>query len=541
MLSVRFWATQLDAQFLICQAAINQKDIPERNQQVTLMRTIYSKAERVIAWLGPDDNGGGQALKTFETVLGNAIRYPNNFEWAQRMPELLTMDKTFITDSGINYESNDMLEKMVLLLQRPFWTRLWIIQELVLPSKLTLLCGEEFTDMPETDSFDKTIRKLRVVSTNRPESVPLLMLMRLSDCFSRLRLVAELRSWHLHREDEANRIWYGTSGFIKARPLLEFHKASDPRDHVYGLLGLIDLDIVPDYSESMTVADVYLEVARHCLNIEPVDILALADTRNGPDDLTKTDLPSWVPDWRLPPPARTRLDRYTQSHAFPSKGGLKMQPIDDRSLRGSAVVWDTVSRAKQKSGWDLTEWDLAEGIDIEKPGDWAYPSGISRFQAFIMLWLGGYDVLKGIKGELQLDGELFKSYAMIFFAMIAKPWAQKYDRHDKIKLRNLIVGRNAPTMVPTSHREAYLTRSRQLRYGMRCFHTERGYTGLGPLATQVGDLVCVLEGHKAPVLLQRRRSHFMFVGDCDVVGIMNGEVLEAVKRGEVEIAEIEIR
>ena len=540
MLSVRCWATKLDTQSLISRAAINQRDIPERNQQVTLMRTIYSKAERVIAWLGPDENGGGQALKTLETVFGNAIRYPNKSECVQKMPELLTMYKTFTTDSGMDYETIAMLEKMVLLLQRPFWTRLWIIQELVLPSKLTLLCGEEFMDMPETDSFDKTIRKLRVVPTNRPESVPLLMLMRLSECFSRLRLVAELRSRNLHREKVANRIWNGTSGFINARRLLEFHKASDPRDHVYGLLGLMDLDIVPDYGESMTVADVYIEVARHCLNIEPVDILSLAGTRNGSDDLIQSDLPSWVPDWRLPPPARNRLDRYTQSHAFPSKGGLKMQLIDHRWLRGSAVVWDTVSRTEQKSGWDLTEWDLAEGIDIEKPGDWAYPSGISRFQAIIILWLGGYDVLKGTKGELHLDGELFKSYATIFLAQIAKPWAKKYDRHEGIKLRNLIVGRNMPS-VPNSHREAYLTRSRQLRYGMRCFHTERGYIGLGPLATQVGDHVRVLEGHKSPVLLQRRRSHYILVGDCDVVGIMNGEVLEAVKRGEAEIAEIEIR
>ena len=532
---------QLHAQFLISQAAINQEDIPERNQQITLMRSIYSKAERVIGWLGPDENGGGQALKTFETLLETTVLYPNTFEWVRRVPELLTMNKTFTTDSGMDFESNDMLEELVLLLKRPFWNRLWIIQELVLPSKLTLLCGEEFTDMPETESFNKTVRKLSTVPTNRPESVPLPIFMRLSECFSRLRLVAELRPRHLHREYQANRIWNGTSGFIHARPLLEFHKTSDPRDHVYGLLGLIDLDIVPDYSENMTVADVYIEVARHCLNIEPVDILSLAGTRDKPDDSTHLDLPSWVPDWRLPPPARTRLPRYTKSHAFVSKGGLKMRLVDQKWLRGFAVVWDTVSRTEQKAGWDLEEWDLAGGIDIEKPGDWAYPSGISRFQAIILLWLGGYDVLQGSKCELQLDADLFKSYAFIFFAMIVKPWAKRYDRYEKLQLRNLVVGRNVPTSVPTPHREAYQTRSRQLRYGMRCFHTERGYIGLGPLATEVGDLVCVLEGHRSPVLLRRRHSHYIFVGDCDVVGIMNGEVVEAVKRGEAEIAEIEIR
>ena len=103
-----------------------------------------------------------------------------------------------------------------------------------------------------------------------------------------------------------------------------------------------------------------------------------------------------------------------------------MQVIDRKWLRGSAVVWDTVSRTEQKSGWDLTEWDLAENIDIEKPGDWAYPSGISRFQAIVIVWLGGCDASKVSKGELQLDGELQKSYEVIFFVNIAKAWANKH-------------------------------------------------------------------------------------------------------------------
>ena len=540
MPSVRVWATQIDARFLISRAAINQIDIPERNQQILLMRSIYSKAERVIGWLGQDENGGGQALKTLGNLLGNTIRYPEDLEWVRNIPELLRMDKTFTTDGGMKYQSNDMLEEMVLLLKRPFWARIWIIQELVLPLKVRLLCGEDFTDMPETESFSKTVNKLSTLPSNRPESVPLPILMRLTECFSRLRLVVELRSRHLHRERQANCTWNGTSGFIHARPLLEFHKTSDPRDHVYGLLGLIDLDIVPDYGEDVTVADVYLEVARHCLNIEPIDILSLAGTRIGSDSLAYLDLPSWVPDWRLPPPATTRLQRYPQSHAFPSKGGLKMQVIDHGRLRGSAVVWDTVSRTEQKSGWDLKEWDLAENIDIEKPGDWVYPSGITRFQAIVILWLGGYDVSKASNFELQLDGESFRSYEFILFAILAKPWANKHGLQGKVKLKNLIVGRNVSTPVPTPHRDSYVARSRQLRYGMRCFHTERGYIGLGPLTTEVGDLVCVLEGHRSPVLLRRRRSRYLFVGDCDVVGIMNGEVLEAIKRGEAEITEIEI-
>ena len=513
------------------------------------MKGIYTKAERVIGWLGPDENGSSQALKTLDTLFKNAIHYPDKFEWARRMPELLTENGTYTTDSGIDIQSNDRLEKLQRLLRSPFWKRIWIVQELVLPLKLRLVCGEDFMDIPEPVLFYNTVDKLTKLTDGRPDSLPLNIWLRLNECIALLRLLAALRCRHLQQAYQVNRVWKGIPGFIRARVLLDFHETSDPRDHVYGLLGLFDFEIVPDYGQNMTVADVYLEMAQHCLRTrEAQDILCLAGTRHscdGPDCLTHVDPPSWVPDWRVSTPARLRLPRYPQSHAYPSNGGFQMRVVDHKWLRGSAIVWDTVSRTEYKTGWDLKEWDLVEDIDIEKPDDRAYPSGISRFDAIIILWHGGYDGLRTSMRDLQPDSELFRSYKAIFYAMIAKPWANKHGQRERPRLVRCMFGPSGlavgPNAISNGHRESYLARSRQLRYDMRCFHTERKYIGLGPLAAQAGDIVCVLEGHKAPVLLRRRGSHYTFVGDCDVVGIMNGEVLEAVKRGEAEITEIELR
>jgi hypothetical protein len=96
------------------------------------MTDIYSKAQRVIAWIGPDENGGSQALKDFETLLENVICYPDNLEWVRRTPEVLSVNGTYTADTGIKFQSNDKLEKLRLLLRRPFWRRIWILQELVL-------------------------------------------------------------------------------------------------------------------------------------------------------------------------------------------------------------------------------------------------------------------------------------------------------------------------------------------------------------------------------------------------------------------------
>ncbi|KAK4655904.1 hypothetical protein QC762_0054910 [Podospora pseudocomata] len=42
---------------------MNQRDIPEKTKQIQLMAQIYSKAARVIVWLGEAEDSGDQALE----------------------------------------------------------------------------------------------------------------------------------------------------------------------------------------------------------------------------------------------------------------------------------------------------------------------------------------------------------------------------------------------------------------------------------------------------------------------------------------------
>lgn len=97
----------------IDQICIDQSDADERNAQVGLMSFIYSSAEAVYAWLGEE---------THATSLG--------FEALQRLEdgEILTHDAP-----GLLAVSD--------LLTREYWTRLWIVQEVVYARKLFFLCG----------------------------------------------------------------------------------------------------------------------------------------------------------------------------------------------------------------------------------------------------------------------------------------------------------------------------------------------------------------------------------------------------------------
>jgi hypothetical protein len=56
-----------------------------------------------------------------------------------------------------------------------------------------------------------------------------------------------------------------------------------------------------------------------------------------------------------------------------------------------------------------------------------------------------------------------------------------------------------------------------------------------------GDVVCVLAGHDYPVVLRRKDSHFVLIGVCSVIGLMDGEAMELVRAGVAEGEVLEIR
>ncbi|KAI9766959.1 MAG: hypothetical protein M1839_004667 [Geoglossum umbratile] len=56
-----------------------------------------------------------------------------------------------------------------------------------------------------------------------------------------------------------------------------------------------------------------------------------------------------------------------------------------------------------------------------------------------------------------------------------------------------------------------------------------------------GDVVCVLAGHDYPVVLRRKDSHFVLIGVCSIIGLMDGEAMELVRAGVAEGEVLEIR
>jgi hypothetical protein len=105
---------------------INQADNDERGEQVQLMREIYAQAKEVIVWLGQESDSSNLAMDFFESASTN--------------PDIEQWFKDTITKTGQGLYKNEW-EAVFALLEREYWKRTWIIQELACAAKITLLCG----------------------------------------------------------------------------------------------------------------------------------------------------------------------------------------------------------------------------------------------------------------------------------------------------------------------------------------------------------------------------------------------------------------
>jgi hypothetical protein len=115
---------------------INQEDIDEKNKQVALMGDIYSHASEVIMWLG---EGDGNTEKAFEFVKKNANTGNISFNPMSESDIVAVLGRQS-PDVKQYWDAFDTLSSLV------YFTRMWIVQEVLLAKVLTVWYGN--SDMP---------------------------------------------------------------------------------------------------------------------------------------------------------------------------------------------------------------------------------------------------------------------------------------------------------------------------------------------------------------------------------------------------------
>ncbi|KAI4203602.1 MAG: hypothetical protein LQ346_001749 [Caloplaca aetnensis] len=112
---------------------INQQDVEERSAQVQLMADIYWYANQTTVWLGPEDDDSSLALETLDD-LGSRI----TFDWTTYTCRPAGGSEDDDTLANVNKDlpwDQKQWASIILLLQRPWFERLWIWQEVRLAEK----------------------------------------------------------------------------------------------------------------------------------------------------------------------------------------------------------------------------------------------------------------------------------------------------------------------------------------------------------------------------------------------------------------------
>jgi hypothetical protein len=84
------------------------------------------------------------------------------------------------------------------------------------------------------------------------------------------------------------------------------------------------------------------------------------------------------------------------------------------------------------------------------------------------------------------------------------------------------------------------TRIAQMIGGRKAFVSESGHCGLVPDHAEIRDFICVLLGCDVPVILRQVEDHYTFIGESYVRGLIEGQAIEALERGEVHLQDFEI-
>jgi len=114
---------------------INQTDNVNKSWQVGLMGRIYKQAQRGLLWLGPEQDDSDLAMD----VLTSGPRKKNEVtRYAEFFEELKENQSPSFSESSLR-----VIHSLSCFFNRDYWSRIWIIQEVILCKEFLLLCGEK--------------------------------------------------------------------------------------------------------------------------------------------------------------------------------------------------------------------------------------------------------------------------------------------------------------------------------------------------------------------------------------------------------------
>ncbi|KAL2068279.1 hypothetical protein VTL71DRAFT_16377 [Oculimacula yallundae] len=521
----RIWA---DA---IC---INQSDLIEKGRQVNNMGKLYAAASQVIVWLGPDEKGeAGLAIK--------AIKKFNGLVEKQLTPQQPFSGWGALDDPLESLTSMEV-QHAVALFDSPWFTRVWVIQEVGVAARVLLAWGSVNVDFVEVIQFVCSWNSLGKIKQNPIRGHIMSYVSRLFSFIWASYIPKNVESFE--------KTWFNTSEMLQyeARHMrvtqpMEFEdimyscrvilRATDSRDFVYAFLGhpiatlndgtpLLNADYTID--EAALRLRVFLILSQRSLRF-----LGLVWHAHQVD---LTNAPSWCPNFGTSKYASIG-ERFNASKGLSSNSTMTMLPptVETNGLTISALLVDEIHLCGEVAGTtdddhiltpytelllllnEVVEryWALAEEAHSQLPS--AYID-TDRPMAFASTLIAAFR-----KDDEGVVAKHFVSYCRehcpSIHAHLQREWRDKWKVDE-----------------PGDEALPVYSRAASMIYRHRFFTTMKGSYGTGSPLVQPGDLICIIPGVRTPCVIRRvdgEKSKFQIVCSCYVYGLMYGN---AVRRWE---------
>lgn len=558
---------------------INQADLGEKSIQVRLMGDIYRQAVASIAWIGPHSLSNLFAM----TAIGLGAKFirkadEGSTDWLKQMKNVLCAADIEPSDGEGGLPRNRAWTAITRFLKAPYWTRVWIYQEIVLSINIVLLCGDKTLSIDDLMIFVEWMRSVDLKTGCihvDPEVFPIVQWPQWLTSMGISRLGKHVLRRRLEHEKPA-------LSPERQKALIELYpiglSASNPRDHIFGVLGALPLPIVPDYQKS--VEDVYVEFASYL--IAEGHLHSVLKHRSGSEKHRRKAglspifvLPSWTPDFTLQG-FRALSSRRAHVHAdslvtdrndvwHPKAADVDKPKVDSNTLHVSGIRCENVVEKPELYYYQTAMQNIKKYL----PGNTnknvqLYPSGIPIHQALVRILLKDPGILRDDNDVSQIDLSMVLGLSLWVYVSLLSPEYTKEElfafwrkigfeleapTHEELQI--MLFGRrvNDKTGVimyredQESYRANYRTAMFQLASwdAEFMFQTANGYIGLCEGVVQAGDLVCVLFGCQEPVVLRPIGDIYEFIGVCYVLGFMEGEALQQVSDGNLQIQTFDIR
>ncbi|KAF4546265.1 Heterokaryon incompatibility protein [Lasiodiplodia theobromae] len=507
---------------------INQSDQAEKTQQVSLMGQIFARASSVRVWLGPSRDHSSLAFQTLRNL--TEMRYAEPLQHVDSWPSFrfssadtfeIAVQKSL---DGILYflctDQASKLSAIFSLLDRPWFRRVWVIQEVALSSKAFLACGPDALDWEDFWTACWVLMGIRdylqavMPHAGQRSAVAATTLTR------KLGSVTTVGFPWVRGQQTLLLLLSMLATDTDAAPL----EASDERDFVYGLLGLANdaayLDIRPHYSKGWR--EIRVEVARKCLMYYGLDMLSFCGLQGSVKDFTAAS-PSWAPNWAsgdLPRPLSI-------GSVFRVRGGWKKSAYSASGTMGQTVAdWSFgFNGGLALSAVSVDYVSVLGGILPHKDTGADHETGRDHQ---LSIWLSGLNEL------LNEPNSIYNTDEKVAEALWKTPIAdrgQVYNYETERATEDLRAGyqalvgdeRGSTSQVKAARYAAIARRKLRRR---QAFKTSEGYLGIGPHGMQVGDFVWIVVGTSVPLVLRRCMAEaWCIVGEAYVHGIMDGEMM----------------